>query len=379
MELDTSELRGKSFQCLDNCAMCCLCQPELNEKELRAFEKANLTNWLTREHIRGHIAEKPISIKLQGDCGACHFLKNRRCTIYNLRPAFCNQFPVHVHALHRVQLNANLSCRGITEGGNSLEQFGKTVLAKISKEVMADALAVVGERLRIFETASSENGVYQIPKRLRSVASSIIPSLAKTDGIGRLLAFADSEPELGKMTDNDIVNMVLATEPCAGLEKMAREDNYCQFELDDPAWLPVYVDEKFRWNTFRAHRGKIHWLNLHEDGTLETLSVFEKSDVKLLLPQPGALRIFAAYAGLLNSRDQFLGSAYQLCADQKMSCGLMTIYLGTLATALLDLWWRASLIGLVYGKTKLDTALAKEAIGAFDMDCLDMPTMGMFF
>lgn len=379
MEIDASELAGKSFECIDNCAMCCLCQPELNEEELQAFKKANLTDSLTREHIQGYVAGEPIAIRLQGGGGACHFLKERLCMIYNMRPTFCHRFPVHVHALHRIQLNADLSCRGITDGGKSLEQFGAEVLASIPKKLMADVQDEVGVCLRAFEKTCLDKQIYQAPERLRGVADCMIPHLAKEGGIGRLLAFANTDTKIDEIPNDKIVELVLASEPPADLEEMAGEANYAQFDLENPAWLPVYVDERLQWNTFRSGNGKIQWMKLHENGALETRSSFEIGDIKLLSPGPGALNSFADYARLLNSRDHFLGHVYQTCADQQFDCDLMTMYLGILATTMLDLWWRASLIGRVDEKRKLNISLAKEGIRVFDMDCLDMPTMGTFF
>ena len=99
----------------------------------------------------------------------------------------------------------------------------------------------------------------------------------------------------------------------------------------------------------------------------------------LLQPDESALKVFADYARLLNSRDQFLGSAHHVCAENDFQHDLLTVYLGLLGTALLDLWWRAGFVGKVLGMDALDEALALEGIKAFDMDCLDMPTVGVFF
>ena len=109
MIIDMTELEGKSFTCLEGCAMCCLCQPELAAEEMRLFESdLYLRNGITRDHIDGHKSARPTAVKLQGGCGACYYLKNRLCTINELKPHFCRQIPVHVHLLRRVQLSAYL-------------------------------------------------------------------------------------------------------------------------------------------------------------------------------------------------------------------------------------------------------------------------------
>ena len=53
MDIDKTELKNKNFECLDGCGMCCLCQPELSEKELTQFIKAGHRNGLTSEHQDG--------------------------------------------------------------------------------------------------------------------------------------------------------------------------------------------------------------------------------------------------------------------------------------------------------------------------------------
>ncbi len=377
--IDTTELQNKSYVCLDNCAMCCLCQPELSEDELARLKKHGLTAGLTREHIQGYTTDQPTAIKLQGGNGACHFLKDRRCTIHEQRPAFCRQFPVHVHALHRIQLNGNLSCRGITLGGNTLLKHGEEILSNISEEMKSQVLDEVEQRLSQFQENAEEADVYQSPEALRETTNALLPHLAEEGGIGRLLAFADSEPVIQEMPSAEIIDMILGCDSADDLQKIASEGNYAQFVLENPAWLPVYVGSDFQWLQYRSEDDHIVFYKLEPDGALEKYKEFPIQDIELMLPDPQTLITFAGYAALLNSRDQFLGYAYQVCDDQEYAYDLMTVYLGLLGTTLLDLWWRSCLIGKLLGKKELDKELAKEGIMAFDMDCLDMPTMGVFF
>jgi len=377
--IDTAELKNKSYECLDNCAMCCLCQPQLSQEELDRFNEFNLTAGLTREHAQGYTTDQPTAIKLQGGNGACHFLKDRRCTIHEHRPAFCRQFPVHVHALHHIQLNGNLSCRGITLGGDALLKHGEEILSSISQETKSQVLAEVSEKLSQFQQDAEESGVYQSPETLRETANALLPHLAEEGGIGRLLAFADSEPVIQEMPPAEIIEMILGCDPADDLQEVASQGNYAHFDLDNPAWLPVYVGADFQWLQYRSEDDQIVFYKLEPDGALEKHVSFHLKDIELLLPDAKAMTVFVGYAALLNSRDQFLGYAYQVCQDQEYAYDLMTVYLGLLATTLLDLWWRTCLIGKLLGKKELDKELAEEGIRAFDMDCLDMPTMGVFF
>lgn len=378
MEIDTSELDGRSFTCLDDCAMCCLCQPELDLDELACFRKEGLTDGLTHEHVQGYVSDEPTAIRLQGDCGACYFLRERRCTIYDIRPKFCRQFPVRVHALHRIQLNANLSCPGVTMGGNSLSEFGSGVLDGIPEIDLKASLRNVEDRLLWFQEHCRNQGIFHPPEELRKLGEGLLPILEEQDGIGRSLAFANSEPEIGTMPPEEVLNLIEETDAPGDLEDIALNGNYSLLELEDPAWLPVYVGADMQWNAFRSGSGKVHWMTLQEDGELTPVKAFELAETGLLSPDEGALQTLARYAALINSRDHFLGYAYHVCAIQNFRYDLMTVYIGLLSTTMLDIWWRAGLIGKVLDKSNLDTDLAREGIRAYDMNCLAMPSIGVF-
>jgi len=379
MIVDMSELDGKSYTCLEGCAMCCLCQPELSNEEVRMFETdPYLSGGLTREHIDGRKSAKPTAIKLQGGCGACYFLKNRMCTIHELKPHFCRQFPVHVHLLRRVQLNVNLSCRGVSDGGHTLKTYAKTLLTSIPEAELEKDLATVRNVVGEFDQMCHEAGVHEAPEKMRSVATRLLPMIAKEGGAGRLLAFADNEPAVGKMPETDIVNAVRASGPADDLDRLAWESNYEQFAIDDVAKLPVYVDEGFGWNLIQSRDGKINWLALEEDGSLRLQKSLDPKEVTLLPIEREGLATFADYARVLISRDAFLGSAYNVCDQHKYQHDLMTVYLGVLGTSLLDLWWRTSLLGRILKMQKIDRWLSLEGVRAFDMDSLDAPTIGAF-
>jgi Fe-S-cluster containining protein len=378
MDRDLSELENKSFECLDNCAMCCLCQPELSMEEVARFKKYGLSAGLTREHIQGHTTDEPTAIKLQGGTGACHFLReDRRCSIHDKRAASCRQFPVHLHSLTRIQANANLSCRGITDGGDTLMSFGEGLLKDVGEKVVASILNETTESVRDFENNAVEADIHQSAERLREAADALLPFLDNPEGIGKVLAFADAEPRLGGMPIEDIVAMIDECDCPADLEELANAGNLEQLDLENPAWYPIYVDEHFKWRTYRSTGQAIEVMQLFPDGkhVLEmTIPAME-----LAMPDDSARKIYSDYAKLLNSRDHFLGYAYWLCDNQEYEYDLMTVYLGLLATTMMDLWWRSCLIGKIIGRDKLDSELAMEGVRAFDMDCLDMPTLGTFF
>lgn len=381
MNIDTSELEGKSFSCIDGCAMCCLCQPELAESELGTFmEDEHLARGLTREHVIGTMTEAPTAIRLQGGSGACHFLRDKRCTIFDIRPQMCRQFPIHIHALDRIQMNVNLSCRGVVgDGGDSLSRYAEKIISGISGQAFKNELAAARGGMRVFEDRCRRTRNHQSPDRLVSAARRLVPLLARADGIGKLLAFTNREPRIGNMPKDELVALVEGTCAPDDLDTVAREANYEQFDLENPAWLPVYIDEGLRWNTFRSNGGAIDWMELSETGAVKLLKRLDPQEIRLLPREPTGLEVFAGYADALIGRDHFMGYVYHVCAEQKYSHDLMTVYIGVLGTTLLDLWWRASLVGKLYGKKAIGRSLATEGIRAFDMDCLNAPTLGAVF
>ena len=379
MMIDMSELEGKNFTCISGCGMCCLCQPELSAEEMKIFETDQfLLNGLTREHVDGRKTAKPNAIKLQGNHGACHFMKNRLCTINELKPNFCRQFPVHIHVLKRIQLNANLSCRGIVEGNGSLKGYAKTLISSIPEARLATELDAARKVAGEFDERCKNAGVYQPADRMKSVATKLIPLIEKQDGVAKLLAFADEQPEIGNIPEEQILAQITATGPATDIDKLARESNYDMFDIDDFSKLPVYVDEQLRWIVFHSKEGKIQTEILEEDGTLKPLMSIEIEKLNLLQRSDEARSIFAKYAELQISRDPFYGNVASVCDLHEYRHDLLTVYLGVLGTTMLDLWWRASLVARLKGKKSIDGSLAREGIKAFDMDCLDAPTIGSF-
>lgn len=377
MNVDYSELEGLGFECLDGCAMCCLCQPELSEEELRVFETDEfLRSSLTKEHIDGRRTSKPSAIRLQGRWGACYFLKNRRCTINEIKPRFCRQFPIHIHLMKRVQLNVNLSCRGVSDSDGSLKSYGRSLLQSVPEERLQKYLGESRRAYKEFETRCTRAGMFQSAERVRSAASKLLPILSEQGGIGKILGFADREPVIGDAPEEEVVSMVDSARPVDDLDRIARQSNYDQFELEELARLPVYVDEEMMWNIFQSKNGRINCMVLEENGFLELRKSLDIEETRLLQLDSDALEEFSRYARVLIGRDQFLGYVSHVCHNHEYRHDLLTAYIGVLGTQLLDLWWRASLLGRIFDRTEVDAWLALEGVRAFDMDCLDAPTIG---
>ena len=80
----------------------------------------------------------------------------------------------------------------------------------------------------------------------------------------------------------------------------------------------------------------------------------------------------------MNSRDCFLGHAAYLCDSENYDYNFAQVYIGALANNAVDLWWRSSLLATLSGKTELGNAEISDGIVFFDMDLLDLPTIGAF-
>jgi hypothetical protein len=284
----------------------------------------------------------------------------------------------------RIQANSNLSCRGISSkakpaNGESLRGYALHLMGGDFGKRAEAALAESGQHVMEFETSCRDAGIYQGRERLASVGSQAAFLLGRDDGIGKLLSYANDVPEAGEKPAGVIISEIKSAKPPKELERMADETNMAQLELENPAWLPVYTDEDLGWNVFRTEKGRLCWLSLGETGSLEARKRYSTGDIGLLPRTEDALKEFCGYAVLLAGRDCFAGYACHVCAEEDYEYDLLTVYLGVLGTTMLDLWWRASLVGKIKGQDIIDGRIAREGIRAFDMDCLDAPTIGVFF
>lgn len=96
-----------SFACLDGCGFCCTYPPEVTDDELERIEAA------TGLASTGVNPSGALHIPLQGGCGGCALLEERRCTAYEARPMHCRLFPFHVYLGRTTEIYANRACPGL--------------------------------------------------------------------------------------------------------------------------------------------------------------------------------------------------------------------------------------------------------------------------
>jgi len=377
LETDFSEVRGRSYRCIDKCALCCLCQPELLPREESRFRADPL---LKDSVVESHISPevRGAAIKLRGRHGACHFLSGRRCTIYEDRPHFCRAFPINIFVGWRIQANANLSCRGIGLDGESLEQLARAVLQDYEESELQKELKEAREVFRQFLDNTRRAKVAQSTGSLRDAGSVLIEDMAEEMGLSRVLTYAEHGRTRPNTGARDIVKLVRRSEGASDIQELAVMDGTELFDLEDLSMLPVYVDRKLSWNVFRLQGETIVGYRLSEDGSVEETSGTEPASVHLMPMTANGTRAFQDYMRTVNGRDCFLGHAAHLCDMEGYGYNLAQVYLGALANNALDLWWRASFLASLAGAERLDSQEIMEGIVFFDMDLLDLPTIGAF-
>lgn len=377
LEMDFSEVEGKSYGCIDGCALCCLCQPELLAHEEREFRAdTRLRESIADTHISPEV--RGAALKLQGKHGACHFLKGKRCGIYQNRPHFCRAFPINIFVGWRIQVNANLSCRGMGGGGESLETLARTVLADYENAELGAELKAARAVFAEFEANARGAKVSQSPNSVRGAADALMDDLTDELGLSRTLTYAEHGRTRQNVPAADIARFARRADASADVAERAMIDGVELFDLDDLSLLPVYIDEALQWRIFQLRGKDIVGLDLGENGKTVETSRTDPSSVQLLPLAEGGRRAFKEYLRLVNRRDCFLGHAAHLCDLESYEYNFAQVYVGAMANNALDLWWRASFLAGLRGLDQLGARELREGIVFFDMDLLDLPTIGAF-
>lgn len=377
LEIDFSEVDKRTYNCVGGCALCCLCQPELLPEEERKFRKEQrLAAGIADRHISPDV--RGAALKLRGAHGSCHFLRDKRCEIYSDRPHFCRSFPINVFVGWRIQLNVNLSCRGIGLPGESLRSTAECIIDEYGSHKLANELKEAKTVFADFIRNTRDAWVAQSFGSVRSAATALSDELAEEVGISRILTFAEQGRIRQNASPDLIARTVRRTEAESNIHERALIDGTELFDLPDLALLPVYIDERLNWKIFRLVNKEIVGYNLSEDGDIRESSRTDPSAVDLLpFTEPGKAN-FKNYIELVNSRDCFLGHGAYLCDSEGYDYNFAQVYLGALANNALDLWWRASFLATLAGKERLGHEEVREGIVFFDMDLLDLPTIGAF-
>jgi hypothetical protein len=278
----------------------------------------------------------------------------------------------------RVQLNANLSCRGMGLEGEKLGDLARALVAEYGSERLG---AEVKEAKRVFTEFvrnTRDAWISQSFSSVRGAGSALGDELVDAVGLSRILTYAEHGRTKQNAPANEIARSVRRTEAEADTEERALIDGTELFDLPDLSLLPIYIDEANSWKIFRLVGKEIVGYLLDEDGNTREISRTSPSDIELLPLDSEGRRAMKDYLGVVNARDCFLGHAAYLSDMDGYEFNFAQTYLGALATNSLDLWWRASFLARLQRRESLSEKDVREGIVFFDMDLLDLPTIGAF-
>ncbi len=383
MEIDTGELKGKAFRCIDGCGLCCLCQPELLRHEAKYFlSEEQLRKSVTRSSIDS--SRRAISMFPSG--GPCTLLRDRKCTVYGQRPHFCRSFPVHTHIMWRIQLTADMSCRGVwrtwhgavPEGYEDLESYGIKELHTYSTGRLENELRDAQEVYRSFAENCKDVGIWTDHAPLRSSARELINLgfFSSISGLGRVIAASEDSRDRGVefMSALKTIGAERGTQAAFAVAEDLLDEI---LDLDSIQEMPVFVGSDLTWRLFRRGKmspGSVSRLRLGDRGGVTEEGEFGL-DFKDVAVSGEGQAFMTEFASLTNRRDVFLGFVYYLTDDADYETDVQTTYMENLAVTQLDLLLRSSLTHPA-SMRKLGRDELADGVVFIDMDMHDAPTIG---
>jgi len=352
----------QSYTCYDNCAFCCLCEPEIPTEELPEFlGDAELKAHLLRKFVDG---EYKYVIKMRNRHGACIFLQHRRCTIYNKRPLYCRLYPLQRHLSTRLQITANLSCRGMwAEQGEPIEKIAQ-------RFALSEKYSAVIEHLNERYTSAREDmeftNTYISQEMCQKIVNALLELFTTKEGLAKILTFADNNEN--PVAEEDEIKTCKAD---VDVDEYATKMSIDVFSENELLNLPVYPTPAFEWFVLRHENSRLNWYLMDEEGNLRHVKSVENFE-QLKPLSAEAQSLMEQYLELLNARDITYGNALLLTESSEYEIPVISNYLGALATSCLELWWRANLFA---GK-EVDVGAMREGIIFYDADYLDKPTYG---
>jgi Fe-S-cluster containining protein len=368
-QVDFSELIGRRFECLDRCQLCCLCQPEVLPGEISFFSTTFPNNLILENGPRKYAA-----ISLKKGRGSCSFLDHRRCVVYEHRPHFCRTFPFRFYVGNVIQVELNLSCRGVWTGrGRDASAIASSMVddnAEALMTTLSDSRRIYAE----FIQNCTESGIHTSVEILRSQVNLRMRQFSDLHFLARVLEMSTQEEKFDlariEIDDGEKIDM-------DDLEIAARETAMDSLSSVDPIAVPVYCDGAGQWNILESKNGKIEWSILDEEGDTHHEGTIDPEDVRLVSPEEGGRDMLIDYLRILNNRDSMIGYAYFLADDYGYEDQVSNVYYGAFATTVLNLLWRVSLLNTIHGGRPNREGI-REGIIFYDMDQLDAPTLGAF-
>lgn len=370
VQADKTMLKGLSLKCLDGCAYCCLCPPEVMSQERDFFER-NQPGALSETEMV-HSGRRSQSIKLRGNIGACNFLKDKRCTLYEHRPHMCQQYPISIYVSRRIQPTPILSCRGLApSNGTNLEKEFEEAAKFYDPKYLEKELRKCQRNFEIFKRKAERAGAFVSQEEIQKAFAAVAPKMADIEIISKALAFANSEEP------GNFLSRILSS-PADDPTEYIREIESEVFQQEDIVSLPVFIDGKLNWHIFRLEGKFIIEYDLRENGDMTPTNKLLFDEIALIGADEGAKQELARYLEFCLARDFFYDVAALAAMEENFERPMSKVYLELLAQTALSVWWRASLIAKTRGLKTIDRELMKDGIVFFDADFLDSDSIGEF-
>lgn len=343
IEVDYSPLNEMNFNCLDECGFCCTYQPELMKNEFNFYKNNKITrNALISGNISDPTAKDKISFSLQNKIGACVFLKEKKCQIYNIRPLKCKTFPINIFFGWRIQLNPNMSCRGLWDGDKniSLSSIGQELFSSLHVNLIRQLFHESRKYYNILPEKLKDN--YIPPNEFRN--------------------------ELLKNVEKMRIN------PYAFFEEI-KTDFKSNLTSQDFNGLFTHLTEDLDWHVFKLEEDIIQRIQLEENGNFNIVDAINISNVDTKTISPEAMDLIKKYIELIVKRDNFIGSIYL----QSLSDGTESL----LDSAIKNLKYisnilaiNSSMLAEFYKMEAIDEKIVKEGIIFTDGSISIAPTIG---
>jgi Fe-S-cluster containining protein len=292
------------FACLDGCGFCCTYPPQVTQPELAELEdEAEIPTV-------GVDREGGMHLPLQGDCGGCTLLEDRRCTAYEARPMHCRLFPFHVYLGRRVEVYANQVCPGLDPDP---DRFGEE----------AEQAEGVAEALDRALPAAREDDLERKHEDAIEAYDAFEANAREAD------VWAPPEPAVEAAVDE------------ARVTRQAWQAALTPYRVEDDEALPTMVlpREGFPWRAWRLGDHTFTVYRFDETGTLEPVDRVPEPSIREPVPEPAhdVLERLAGYACFVGNvfdrvdharydvhvRDAAVGEANEVLAELTVRARLL--------------------------------------------------------
>jgi Fe-S-cluster containining protein len=372
MNIDFSELKGRRFKCLKNCALCCSFQPELIDSEIEFFTKNKKTTSAVLVNSKGK--NKRYFFKLQKGRGACIFLKDRQCSIFDIRPWMCRQFPFQVYVGETIQVNCILSCRGLwINDGEDAMGIAKEAMLYYGHSRLKQELLKTRKRYEEFRNLAKTNNTHIDRSKAVGTANLVIPLMTQVDSLRSILTFIENEESLNDVNGKNILSFIRKTIPEIDIEAVC-EDNCKRMLNRDVPELPTYATPSLQWHILSMRGEEILELQLIDNGNIRTIRTAKLHTPYLRTLDKDSKKTLTNYLYLINNREKTYGDAANLILPE-CSVPIIKAYLYTITTHAINIWLRAEMFSALE-KKDVSRKIMEEAIISYDSECYSPQTLG---